>query len=508
MIVYGSLIGALALGWFAFDFVFHSGGFITAGPLSSNHANFAEQCEKCHVSAGDVTDARCSICHEKSGDRTGVYSFAAHYVYVSSDPTRARGASVNRAHETECRVCHTEHNGRDDPITSVSDERCLGCHDYGSFNSRHPEFEFLRGRVPDDSALKFTHARHTKFVIERFEKEGKNTFIEQACLNCHRPDAQGLGFQPLDFDEHCSNCHLTSGSRTATLEVARADVVTAGVETLEMIQQRRGPAARWAFYVNPNELSLKARGAKVVKAPVYHEDPWIMENLATLRGKLYGNTDLFDLVPLSGSLNPIEAEALRNEVVDRLTEKVDLLRGRPEDAVQADIVILDSLMDLLSELLPSLTTRELSALFNSDSLAARPELSVEQRASLEAFVEKLTGGPNKLCQECHYVERSAIRRVRADQSTLARSVFDHHAHILDRGCLDCHNVIPIVSDTAIDTTLQRALDRSATTNLPGISNCRECHSSRQVSNSCVSCHLFHPNKSGRSNFQLFAEKKK
>lgn len=504
LVLLGLLLSLLPLGWFGYDFYFQSGGFIAAGQLSSNHAGFSEDCGKCHVFGKSVTDNKCLTCHGKSGEMIAAYSFDAHYTYVSGDTGRIAAArAAHKSDEQNCYSCHPDHNGRSAQITSVTDAQCLTCHAYGSFNDNHPEFEFAREKQPDDSALKFTHARHTKFVLERLEKESKNTFIEQACLSCHEPDTEGIGFGDIDFERHCANCHLTSGSRTATLAVASGDGKTPGVESLAMIQKRKGPAARWAFYVNPAEFTAKARGSKIVKAPVYHADPWILENLKTLRGKLYANTELFDLAGLSGDVDFRDGEEAGLAALNELRDNLDLLRGRPEPEIQSDIQIIDSLLTILNLQLAALSEGELATLFRSESLAYRKDLNADEIGGLEAFVEQLTGGPNKLCQECHQVQYSAIMRVSADQKTLKRAKFDHHAHILDRGCLDCHNIIPILADAAVDTAMARWLDRSSTQNLPGIDNCQKCHTKTEVANSCVTCHNFHPNKGARNNLQRF-----
>ena len=41
-------------------------------------------------------------------------------------------------------------------------------------------------------------------------------------------------------------------------------------------------------------------------------------------------------------------------------------------------------------------------------------------------------------------------------------------------------------------------------NLPGIANCRECHTAGKVSDSCVTCNYYHPDKSNRANLLLTA----
>ena len=53
------------------------------------------------------------------------------------------------------------------------------------------------------------------------------------------------------------------------------------MKTLETLREEHAPGSRWAFYIDPNEFKL--RGDSVRKSPVYHADPWILENLRQLR---------------------------------------------------------------------------------------------------------------------------------------------------------------------------------------------------------------------------------
>ncbi|MCH9032203.1 MAG: hypothetical protein IIB00_08100, partial [candidate division Zixibacteria bacterium] len=172
MIIIGALASLLLVVYFLFDTGFRQGVFLSRGPLSSNHAGFQENCESCHVLKGDVADEKCSVCHEKTGDRTGVYSYSAHYIYRSHDNSRVQTASAEYGgDEMACYSCHSEHMGRDAQITNVPDVKCLTCHGGSEFESGHPEFDFMSEKNHDDSSLAFTHIRHTGWVLEKMVKE-------------------------------------------------------------------------------------------------------------------------------------------------------------------------------------------------------------------------------------------------------------------------------------------------------------------------------------------------
>jgi len=497
MIQWGSIGAAALLIYFLLDSFVLGKSFVSSGPLSSNHAGFEHECAKCHQSFSAVANGKCSTCHEKSGDKRGVYTFAAHYVYRSDDARRVDVSQVRYGgKEIPCSACHPDHVGRGAKITNVPDARCVRCHEYGSFNKNHPQFEFIRQNVPDDSTLLFTHIRHTKFVLEKLQKEGGGVYLEKACLYCHKPQPDGKNFTPLDYDTQCGDCHLTSSSETPSLAIKDAgNPLALGVETLEMIQKRRGPGTQWAFYTNPNEFTVRG-GGKVAKSPVYHKDPWILENLKLLRQSLYSEPGLTDLLPTTGS-------ALRgmafSEAIKRLQDYSAGLRSRPEPEIQADLARIDSLLRLLQRRASVSTWPDSSLAFGA---IENPNLTLAQRKEIEDFALKLT----KPCLVCHMVSGASILSVQKDQRALRRAEFDHRAHILQRRCLECHFEIPIAQVFAGDTTVPVAKDRASTQNVPGIENCFECHTEQTGLNRCVTCHYMHPNKENRGNLNLFVEK--
>ena len=286
MLLYGGLAAVALLAFFLIDALVGGGRFITNGPLSSSHAGFEDDCGNCHFGPGrEVSDERCSTCHEKFGDELGIYTHDAHYVYRSDDFRRL----VPSPDERPCFACHTEHEGRNADITRISDSHCLTCHEFGSFGREHPQFDFAADQLPDSGALHFEHVHHVREVRKREELED----IEVACLYCHNAQPDGRGFEPLDFDRHCDACHLTATASTPALAIRQGDGAP-GVETLEAILQRGGPGTRWALFSNPGEF--RVRGANLVKAPVYHRDSWILENLRALRTILYPDSGLADLL--------------------------------------------------------------------------------------------------------------------------------------------------------------------------------------------------------------------
>lgn len=497
-------LGCIAvLAYFLLSTFFMSSSFVTSGELSSKHATFEADCAKCHIPFGNVTDAKCRTCHEKTGDRPGVYSFGAHYIFRSGDSGRMEEGMKNHAHDEQpCASCHPDHMGRSATITQVSDTRCTGCHPVGSFNRNHPEFEFAQKSIPDDSTLIFTHIKHVKLVLEKLQKERGSAFREQACLHCHTARPDGKSFNPISFDAHCGDCHLTTSSETPPLPVKdTGDPFSPGVETLDMIQRRRGPGTQWAFYTNPNEFSIRG-GGRVVKSPLYHQDPWVMENLKQIRRTLFTDLGLSDLLTTTDGATERQQREKYTQAIATLREYVAGLRGRPEPEIQADLSRIDSLLRIAERAVADVATPLSANLFAKEGLVENPALTLAQRNELEDVAVRLT----KPCQECHMVSRAALLTVKANQRALTRAEFDHRAHILDRRCLDCHNEIPVPEVFDAGTKLTHPMDRAATQNIPRIENCMQCHSAAASSNACVTCHVFHPDKENRSNLQLFVDR--
>ncbi len=492
MMMLGGIGCALIALYYAADAVLLNNTFISSGDLSSNHSQFESNCASCHQSFAGVTDSKCSTCHEKANDKLGVYTFSAHYLYRSEDAGRIGTAKKKHASdEQRCANCHPDHKGREAAITRTPDSKCASCH-FSSFNKNHPEFAFARTNTPDDSTLKMTHVLHTKEVLKLL----KTPNAEQACLYCHEAQPDGKGFKSLDFDAHCGDCHLTANVETSSLAIKdAANPSSIGVETLEMIQRRRGPGTTWAFYTNPNEFTVS--GSRVKKSPVYHRDPWVLENLKQLYRIMHSDSTLADLLAASGQGTTRSKEEVYHEAIKTLQEYVIGLRSHPEAEIQRELTMIDSLLKAAQ--------RRISF---GDMLPELPGLAqsvkaVTQRQEIDDFAQKLA----KPCLECHYVQGASILNVKASQRSFLRAEFDHRAHIIQRRCLDCHNVIPVERAIAGDTTGVAAIDKASTHNIPKLDNCTECHTQSAGLSNCVSCHFMHPNKQNRGSLQLYVERK-
>ncbi|WP_298743564.1 FHA domain-containing protein, partial [uncultured Brevundimonas sp.] len=242
----------------------------STGPLSQAHAFLEDDCQSCHQEAFvAVTDASCKTCH--SGDQTTVAMAAAAasvrragstdtLSFVRDHAPRRRilwgtpppddfsgqaSAWFRRAFnipEQRCASCHVEHVGNPastrppEPIPTLTPtQTCVQCHagmthrlkdtdlaDTPSW-TRHPNFRptlpgpngptrvSLNSPPREASGLTFPHRLHLApgggpaRMAQTLGERGYGAAL--TCANCHRPDADGKGFAPLQMERDCASCH-------------------------------------------------------------------------------------------------------------------------------------------------------------------------------------------------------------------------------------------------------------------------------------------------------------
>lgn len=498
----GALLLLVVLAVGGLDYTVGRASLLSNGPVSTSHALIETDCAACHGfdRRGTVPSSRCESCHEQYGDALGTYSFAAHFVYRSNDPGRIEQPQL-AGHAGECASCHPEHLGRPAAITDVPDSRCEPCH-FASFHRDHPEFEFVREGLADAGSLAFTHVRHVREVM----RDRRVTELEQACLYCHFATADGTGFEPIDFDLHCSGCHL-EGKEGLDLLPLRTTGRT-GVETVEQIRARGGLGTRWTAFVNPAEF--RQLGEAIGKRPVHHRDPWIMDNLRRLRQAACPAETMADLLeatpepvaPGSREVQRAHVRELYAEALATLGVWADELRSVNSDEAQERLRLIDGQVTRIARELDDVSRRlDPARLALAEGCADEDEPSLGELAPVaRALTERCT-------EQCHRLDRLTVARVQADQAILTRAAFDHRSHILDAACLDCHVAIPIADWLERPETElpDPGVDRAEIQNVPAVAACRDCHRPELSGDRCVTCHAFHPNKGRRAELLVYAE---
>ncbi len=197
--------------------------FWNPGPVSSAHQTFAQDCRSCHDQPfARVADTTCTSCHKTTG---------THVADKSLDHAAFQGQ--------RCATCHKEHQGAAS-MRTVDAIGCEQCHgnvrafapgttlpDVSDFGRNHPEFR-LSVRLPgepqrvqrvaqtaalrNDTGLKFPHDIHLARVGIKSPTGPASTGgrVVLECANCHRPDAAGARFEPVQMARDCQACHRLS----------------------------------------------------------------------------------------------------------------------------------------------------------------------------------------------------------------------------------------------------------------------------------------------------------
>jgi hypothetical protein len=213
-----------------------------AASVSRVHASFGDDCAKCHDASWQpalrlvtgsgtfrsVSNSSCLACHASTADH-----------HWTTEVDRSSGGSP-----PACAACHTEHRP-EQHLQSVADSLCLSCHrdlegqpgfkgafaqrisGFSAGADRHPEFAILTreetapasdrhmgavaqrdaktgGGWRDVGGLIFNHAVH--LADEGVLAKGRTPRVLK-CGDCHSPSADGALMAPINYEQHCRECH-------------------------------------------------------------------------------------------------------------------------------------------------------------------------------------------------------------------------------------------------------------------------------------------------------------
>ncbi len=108
--------------------------------------------------------------------------------------------------QTSCLACHTEHRGRNAPVTKISEAQCQSCHTVKvqDFARSHPPFP---ANFPYDhpQAIRFDHISH---LNKHFADQRLAALVPQGgCIGCHQVENAGRVIKPAGFETACAGCH-------------------------------------------------------------------------------------------------------------------------------------------------------------------------------------------------------------------------------------------------------------------------------------------------------------
>lgn len=203
-----------------------------AAPLSKAHAMLGNDCAACHDrslqpvfrlfgshDAVSVSDAKCNACHQGAIHNTKV------------------------AHDANCASCHREHQSHEILATHVADRNCTACHgdlpahanaktlyhqSITSFTRDHPEFAWSAAGKKDPSKIHFNHKAHLDLDLADLKSADlKGLGKKLACADCHQLDDERKYMKPINYDQHCKQCHALNvgliGDFAADLKAAVKD---------------------------------------------------------------------------------------------------------------------------------------------------------------------------------------------------------------------------------------------------------------------------------------------
>ena len=207
--------------------------FIVPGPLASHHAQIlsgegTDRCAACHSStasslfswfcgspsSGAACEASqtelCLTCHAQTlGSQ---FATSPHGV----DPRTTIALTSKRREKIQlagfvpprtsgrddlaCSICHREHQGAENDLTSMTDRQCQTCHvqSHQSFETDHPDFQLMP--MAQRPVISFDHASHSN---KHFT--GKQRSFD--CRACHVGDPERNVMQLANFDSMCADCH-------------------------------------------------------------------------------------------------------------------------------------------------------------------------------------------------------------------------------------------------------------------------------------------------------------
>lgn len=467
--------------WVAYSFALGQRGeqVFSRGQVAAVHSAWNNTCEACHVdfkpmtsrnfltvvpgSAGAVSNERCESCHLGT----------AHHNNQKPEAVES------------CAGCHRDHRGADASLVRLGDADCTSCHQdlkaytQGSTSfenvvtafadkSGHPEFKVLRDKVADPGVIKFNHSQHMMAgqVIVAGQASpwtlGKLKATDAAAYERYRDapwqkDKDDSALVVLD----CRSCHqqdagdsrVSAESLRHVPSAVRPDRA-AGAYMLPIVYEMHCKACHPLNFddkdptaVAPHRYQV-AETKKVVER--YYADEYLRKNPELLNATV--------TVPLPGkSLTPAQQKA--KAYID----------GKVERGMKTLF----------------LGKKTCGECHYAEGKTDEPQLSeIPAKLQVGPTAETLKAG--------WFQHRSSIPDV-----WYLHAKFDHVSHrAVD--CRQCHeNAYATLSDGAVNP-------KGSKTNkdvlLPGVENCRECHSPAKsegalslggVRHDCTECHRYH-----------------
>jgi hypothetical protein len=410
-------------------------------------------------------NAQCSTCHNFDG-----LAHQPHNEIFDTNP---------RARETDCRQCHTEHQGAQANLTTITDAQCHTCHtvQFERFDNGHPAFESNFPRSTR-GGIKFNHAKH---LLEYFKQPEHVARAQQTCTDCHAASPRERNIRTAGFDAACARCHAEQIPQT---ELVLLRLPEKPADLAKLAPDDATTFMAW-FFQRTEATNYGTALQKFMDATTKEG----VEPLANELKKHAGTNASAALVAgLSPELLARPAQFwLKGETFEPPSLKVqsgwywleDLypeLRYKP--AGHADAVARAWLEF-------SLTT----------AARATNASDVKRAADLRNEVAHLRTGVGR-CVKCHAVSASASQpepRVEwhnTGSQLRDHTKFSHGTHLGLASCTDCHALNP---QADYEGQYKEFITATGVSNFRSIAlaNCTSCHAEKKVRSDCLLCHQYH-----------------
>ena len=429
------------------------------GPLTNAHAAWDTQCEACHVPfqpvSGDAKSARLLATFGIGPGHPKDASASVRCEQCHAGPPHNPAAKAEST--VGCATCHRDHQGRDFSLVNLADSNCTSCHanlgphhlnpagmtvaaNISSFTGDHPDFRPVTAK--HKRAMKFSHAVH---MAPGMGLGGKSAY------SLSKMD------DPADRAKYAAMLKVADPNAAIQLDCASC----------------HKPDAKGAYY----EPIIFEANCKACHPLTFDESP----GLRTRSVPHHSQPDALDrYLREVYSARYLESQLQGAAGVDRGTGRVD---PRVED--------LDP----------------------KAKAAAMTQIETEvAKAKRDLFAGK------KACLECHHAEFPApgpgvdpriptkIIPATSPAMWLTKGKFDHAAHRAVQ-CNQCHQGAYRTLDDERKAARQYAgsgtfaePEYQHPPDVPGIANCRQCHSPARVENgvslggvrsACTDCHAYH-----------------
>jgi len=306
----------------AFFFLPRPARLVQAGPVTSAHS-IVHDCERCHQES-------FSTAKKLLPGNAGVRVVPDHACIQCHD---GPPHNLVQSEEVRCATCHREHRGRPS-LARVPDGECTVCHadlknhrkggekdlvfnNVHAFNDDHPEFRLKRDKDKDNAKLAFNHEFHLvelpRLPKEKFERlaEPLKRLKEEGCVRCHQPDPAGRYMEPINYENHCAECHPLSVQLTGDFKAEKAADQRRLDEAIKEFNKKPAPhktpsvvratlRERLLDFVQVNRVvpGEAEEGAALIdrgllgKRPTVEQWKWVNDRLGTLERVLFSSEQL------------------------------------------------------------------------------------------------------------------------------------------------------------------------------------------------------------------------